>query len=182
MLRHDAKRPLADIARQLKVTRRTVKNRFDRMVASASLWIVPRVDMSRIPGFIPFGLLLYARDVAAAQRVVAPNALYTWVPPAPALGQLGAFMQAQATAEVEAWRTRLKATPGVQRVEVLVPTGVHMSLAWLDEAIQRRIDQLSKVSIGGPATPAGGTRMPVAFHPRPRRAKQPRKAPASRSP
>jgi DNA-binding Lrp family transcriptional regulator len=174
-LRHDAKRPLPDIARELKVTPRTVKNRFDRMVAEQSLWIVPRVDFSKISGFVPFGVLIYSDRPNDARKVIEPNALYSWTPPDAHLGQVCAFMQARTMGEVEECRRRVLAVPGVTRVELLVPTGIQMSLAWLDEAIERRIAELSRISIGGPPTPADGKDAPVAFRPKPRGERQPGK-------
>lgn len=143
-LRHDAKRPLADLARELKVTPRTVKNRFDRMIEEGSLWIIPRVDHAKIPGFIPFGLLVFARmdagakAIAGVKRTFASTSLYSWTPPSSELGHLGMFMRARTTSEIEETRRRIAGISGVERVEVLVPTAVHLSLAWIDEAIARR--------------------------------------------
>jgi DNA-binding Lrp family transcriptional regulator len=161
-LRHDAKRSASDIARSLRVTARTVRDRLDRMVGEGSLWIVPRVDHSRIPGFIPFGLLVYARADAyreATQRArdaLAPDALSMWAPPSAQLGSLGAILRARTTGEMDEIRQRAADVPGIERVVLLVPTAMRGSSAWLDEEIDRRAGDAS-VSVSGPATPRKGS-------------------------
>lgn len=143
-LRHDAKRPFEVVAKDLGVTARTVKDRFDRMVGEGSLWVIPVVDFGRIPGFIPFGLLVDADDATAserARRLLLPDALYTWTPPDRHAGSLGAMARARTTGGVEDVRRRLVALPGVSRVTVLVPAGVEASSAWLDTAIEAHLSK-----------------------------------------
>jgi DNA-binding Lrp family transcriptional regulator len=177
-LRHDAKRPFADLARELRVSQRTVKDRFDRMAREGSLWVVPRIDLGRIQGFIPFGLLVFVRPDAqrgalrSVRAALAPDALYTWTPPAAELGALGAFLRARSMAELEQTRLRAAGLAGVERVEVLMPTAVHATSAWLDEAVARR----AAPSETGRAAPGNGSpAAPVARKgaPRERQARQP---------
>lgn len=161
-LRNDAKQPLPAVARILRVTPRTVKSRFDRMVHEGSLWVVPAIDLSKIPGFVPFALLVYVRpDARGGAKVVLhavePDLVHGWVPPSPQLGSFVFFLRARTTAGVEAAVARVRALAAVERVEMLVPTGYTRSLGWLDEAIDRRIAETGGISESGPPTTQKGT-------------------------
>ncbi len=163
-LRHDALRSFADVASALRVTERTVRDRFDRMVNGRNLWIVPRIDYSRIPSFIPFGLLVRflpaahtspGKAASEVRRLLADRTLYSWVPPAQEVGHLALFVRAGTTAEIEATKRKVAALSGVEAVTVLIPTGIEATQAWLDEAIARKAAEPVVSVLGAPA-PANG--------------------------
>lgn len=157
-LRRDAKKPLSVVARELRVTARTVRNRFDRMVADGSLWIVPNVDFSKIPGFVPFALLVYLRPDApnaakAARAEIETALLHAWVPPSRELGSFVFFLRGRTTGEVDSISARVRALAGVERVELLIPAARTMTLSWLDEEIDRRA---AAISVSGPVANENG--------------------------
>ncbi|MBI4393275.1 MAG: Lrp/AsnC family transcriptional regulator [Euryarchaeota archaeon] len=158
-LRHDAKKPLSAVAKELRVTPRTVRNRFERMIADGSLWIVPNVDFSKIAGFVAFGLLVYLRPdppnaAKAARSAIEPSLIHAWVPPSKELGSFVYFLRARTTGDVDSIAARVRALAGVERVELLIPAARTMSLSWLDEAIDRRA--VGEISVSGASTDKKG--------------------------
>lgn len=142
-LRGRARRSLGEVADEVDRSYRTVKRRVDRMSEEGSLFVAPRVDLSRVAGILPFTLALVVRepprDVAArARETLGDRLLHRLVPPDDdaELLVLGAF--APTVAAMEALRDRVAGLEGVRRARALLSAGRHPT-DWLDEQLRRRV-------------------------------------------
>jgi DNA-binding Lrp family transcriptional regulator len=140
-LRGRATRPLADVAKELKVSSRTVRRRYEALVRDGLLDIVAVVDASRIPGAIPVTMLFSfeaAKTESVASRILAAfdeRSLFAHVPPDPHFGHLAMQAYATSAADLEQMRAKAAALPGVLMVEIMLNRGSPPDEAWLDDAI-----------------------------------------------
>ncbi|HUR26364.1 MAG TPA: winged helix-turn-helix transcriptional regulator [Candidatus Thermoplasmatota archaeon] len=142
-LRGQATRPLAGLARSLKVSSRTVRRHYEALVRDGLLDVVAVLDPSRIPSAIPVNLFFSfeaARTDHVARRILAAFAdrnLFAHVPPDPHFGHLGMQSFATSAADMEEMRQRGAAIPGVLMVQIMLNTHPPPDEAWLDEAVAR---------------------------------------------
>lgn len=143
-LRGHADRSLQEVAEEVGVSYRTVKRRFDRMIEEGSLFVVPRVDRSRVTGVIPFTLFAVLgpdapEDLANALKGrFAERLVHTMIPREPGTGRVGIGLWAQSLAEVEVIRQEALGIEGVDRVWTVFPRARHET-SWLDGVIQERV-------------------------------------------
>lgn len=141
-LRGQARRPLSEVADRVDRSYRTVKRRFDRMSREGSLFVVPRVDLSRVAGLLPFTLVLTVSDPPAemaeeARGVLGERVLHELVPPDEEARMLVVGAWAATVAEMEAVREEVDELAGVERARALLSAGRHAT-DWLDERIRAR--------------------------------------------
>jgi len=155
-LRGDALRPLADVARALRVSGKTVKRRFERMGREGAFFIIPVVDPAKVPGLILFELIVWldaeapADTYQAIARALDPFMVCVDYPSNPASGNFGFGLYATKLGDIEECRKRALAVRGVSRVRPLVLQGSEERFEWIDEAIAEKVRALApaKVSAG----------------------------------
>lgn len=144
-LRGQARRPLRDVADEVGASYRTVKRRFDRMTGEGSLFVVPRVDLSRVSGILPFTLVNVLADAAdedtvnALARRFSERILHELLPtePSGALAVLGLW--ADTTGEMDDLVQAAAGMDGVERAFALLSKG-RTTTDWLDARIAHRAD------------------------------------------
>lgn len=141
-LRGQARRQLSEVAEAVDKSYRTVKRRFDRMTEEHSLYVVPRVDLSRVAGLLPFTLAVSVQappsDVAnRIQEAFGERLLHRLVPPNDDAGLLVVGLYAETVAQMEAITDRVAEIEGVEGASSLLSAGRHQT-DWLDEQIQAR--------------------------------------------
>lgn len=144
-LRGNALKSFGEVGKELRISARTVRRRFDRMVKEGSFDIVPVVDLGQITGFILYELTILFH-VAQTERSKNPvlelvrDALCSaWPMPDEKRHGMTLLLLAKNVAEIEAYRKRAEALPGVKQVDALLPTDSMTNDAWIDEAIAMRI-------------------------------------------
>jgi DNA-binding Lrp family transcriptional regulator len=145
-LRGRARRSLGEVAKELRISTRTVRRRVERMADEGSIYVLPYVDASRIRGVIPLGYAVHMSPTAPpgtgdlVRQALDENWLYCWVPPDPVGGSLEVAAFAHSPHEAEELRRQIAALPGVTGVEALFPSGAKLQPEWLDETIAARIE------------------------------------------
>ncbi len=144
-MRGRARHGAAELAEVVRVSARTIKRTQERLVQEGAIDIVPLVDPSQIPNFIPIVLAFHfdASSASAAIRAIKhafeEQSWTSWVPPDAEAGNFDLVAYANSTGEIAQMRERGLAIPGVTKVEVLLPAGGRMNAAWLDEAIAAQV-------------------------------------------
>lgn len=142
-LRGQARRPLREVAEEVDVSYRTVKRRFDRMSREGSLFVVPRVDLSRVSGILPFTLVAVLEDDADLDTVNAlshrfeDRSLHELLPTEPAGALVAMGMHAETTGEMDEVVQAAREMEGVDRAFGLLSRG-RVSTDWLDARIAQR--------------------------------------------
>lgn len=142
-LRHDAVRPLEDVAEEVGVTYRTAKRRLDPLFRAGAIERSVMLDPGRMPGLLPVELDLRLRDDAPGTLRVVLRAFddraVQRFPRAGRRGQhLNLWLFASTLAEAEQLRRSAAALPGVKRAHALLRRGVVYCDAWLDDLIAAR--------------------------------------------
>jgi DNA-binding Lrp family transcriptional regulator len=144
-LRHEANRPLPAVARELKVSARTVRRRVDRMWEEGSIDTVAKLDLARVANHIFCNFLIHfqgERDPETAKRfklAFDPNWAYCWSPPDRSVANLVMGMVFRSPTEVSEMVRRMQAIEGVGRVEPLVSVSYTSNEAWIDDEIDQKI-------------------------------------------
>lgn len=151
-LRGDALKSFGEVGKELRISARTVRRRFDRMVKEGSFDIVPIVDLGEITGFILYELAV-AFESAQTERSknplleLAAGALCSaWPMPDANRHGMTLLLLAKNVAEIEAVRKRAEGLAGVKQVDALLPTDSMTNDAWIDEAIAMRIREPNPAS------------------------------------
>lgn len=139
-LRGRARRPLSEVADDVERSYRTVKRRFDRMTSEGSLFLSPRVDLSRIAGVLPFTLALTIErpptQVAdELEDVLGDRQLHRLVPPDPKARLLVVGAWAHTVAEMGSLEAETEALESVEEARAILSAG-RRSTDWLDERIR----------------------------------------------
>lgn len=143
-LRRNARRPLPELARDLKVSVRTVRRHLNRMEKEGAVDAVAMFDPSRLDGAFPFLLMLHfdGQDVPAFRRTVLSlfkeRWFAQWTPPDAANGHLVVHLLGRSARDIEDWRLEAESLPGVQHVDAMVFAGVTINEDWMDRAIEAR--------------------------------------------
>lgn len=144
-LRGDALKSFGDVGKELGISARTVRRHFDRMVKEGSFDIVPIVDLGAITGFILYELAILFDSVQTERsknpllEMSAGALCSAWPMPDKERHGMTLLMLAKNVAEIEAFRRRAEALPGVKQVDALLPTDSMTNDAWIDESIAMRI-------------------------------------------
>lgn len=155
-LRMRARTPPEELARDLGVTAKTIRRHLDRMVKEGGIDVVPLIDPTRMEDTFPFALLfrLSPERAQAAIRGIeqAFDEFYVsaWIPPSPEAGNFVTMLYARSTGDLEAMHRRATEIEGVEAAEVFIPADVRDYPAWIDEAIDRRIQETAGTRSHGP--------------------------------
>lgn len=145
-LRWDATKRLREVAKEVGVTRRTVKRRYDRMAQEGSFVTIALVDPGQAAGLLLFELLFFlepGRDRSTAESILevyGDHYLYSYVPASPELGHFDILLFARTAAEVAELRRRGEELSGVKRVEAWFYRRFEDHSDWLDDAITERLE------------------------------------------
>lgn len=137
-LREDPKRTLDKVAEAVGVSTRTVRRRYDRLLAEEAVWFVPTMDFRRMSGaVVRVNLWLRPRadrhQVAAAMRKRFPGALETAMAPGELTEPVMAWMRFDSAALVEETRRELQSLEGVDEAELLFPVRTMLWPAWVEQ-------------------------------------------------
>jgi DNA-binding Lrp family transcriptional regulator len=144
-LRGTATKPLSEVARELKVSARTVKRRFERMGAEGSFLITPMLDPSVAEGLMMFALVFYLTPDAgpkafnAARKAFDGHAVAVDFAANPGMGSFALMVFARSMAEAKGLEKKARALPGVARVRPFFFTAAAENFDWVDEAIAERL-------------------------------------------
>jgi DNA-binding Lrp family transcriptional regulator len=143
-LRHDARRPLAEVAQGLGVAYRTVKRHHDRMAREGSFCVRPVLNPAKDEGLVPAGLLFFfapdaAPDLPARILAAFPDEyVFGSHLRSQSAGNYDLLVFGRSAAHVEEMRRRGAALPGVRKVDALVLADVLSCSGWLDELVAAR--------------------------------------------
>lgn len=143
--RHGANRPLPAVAKELKVSTRTVRRRLDRMWKEGSIDTTAKLDLGRVSNHIFANFLVrfgQERDPATAQRFKRAfdgEWAYCWAPPDRRVASLVMGLVFRSPVEVSLMVNKMQAIEGVVHVEPLVSVSYRSNEEWIDEAIEARI-------------------------------------------
>lgn len=138
-LEPDARRLPADVAKEVGVTAKTVRARFDAMWREGSVDRYVEVDFGRLSGIIPFQLCVWCAP-GAEERVLRhlDDRYLAHARPADAYAGLLVRVFAHTPAEVQAIVREVLALGGVERAEAFVATGAYVNRRWLPELLERQ--------------------------------------------
>lgn len=145
-LRWEATKRLREVAKEVGVTRRTVKRHYDRMAREGSFVPVALMDPSRATGLLLFELLFFFdpdHDRSAAETILEAyrdHYLFSYVPASEELGHFDVEMFAESPAEIARLRRLGAEFSGVERVEAWLFRRFEDHSDWIDEAIAERVE------------------------------------------
>jgi DNA-binding Lrp family transcriptional regulator len=149
-LRGNALRPLEEVASEVGVSAKTVRRRFDRIMAEGSAFIQPRVDWGKATGFIPFVLNFHLKP-GSTKAALAPilkafdeRYLFACIPASAQLGNYALQLFAFSVAEVEDLKRKALGLAGVERVEALIMRGMRGNPDWMADAIAQKVQETAK--------------------------------------
>jgi Lrp/AsnC family transcriptional regulator for asnA, asnC and gidA len=146
-LRYNALKPLSEVAREIGLSPKTVRRRFERMTEHGAVIIVPVVDPSHVPHTITYVLLLYPTPeeresvVTRALAELGPATFLARIAPP---GNAFLCLAARTLAETEENLVRARKIPGMKDVKLLVLREIREYTQWLDTAIEKKIAETSR--------------------------------------
>jgi len=152
-LRYQAFKPLSAVARDLGLSVKTVRRRFDRMAQNNAIIIVPIVNPADIPNTITHVILLY--PAPERREEVLRQALTMFKdscflartdPPGNAMMALAA----RTLSETEENLIKARTIDGMRDAKLLVLREIREYTQWVDSAIDRKIAETARTG-----TPAG---------------------------
>ena len=144
-LRPDAVQPPAEVARDLRVSAKTVKRRLDRMANEGSVFVVPWLDGSKAEGMFLFYLLVGTGEEAgpgtlnALRRAFDGSLVSVDLLAARELGTYSLLLAAKSMSDADALRRAARKVKGVSSSRPFLFRAASESDAWVDEAIAERV-------------------------------------------
>jgi len=147
-LRYDALKPTSKVAKELGVTAKTVRRRFERMTQNNAVIIVPLVNPASIPNTITHVMLLYPSpnrqdDVLKRAMKEFNDSYFLSFTSSPGNGML--CLAAPTLAQTEENLIRARKIEGMKDARLLVLKEIREFTEWLDSAIDRKIAETAKV-------------------------------------
>lgn len=150
-LRYQAFKPLSAVAKELGLSAKTVRRRFDRMVQHHAVIIVPLVNPANIPNTITHVILLYPEPARREEVVRAVMDAFQdscflarTAPP----GNAMICLAAQTLAQTEENLIKARMSPGVRDARLLILREITEYTQWLDAAIDRKISAAPREAAG----------------------------------
>lgn len=143
-LRYNAFRPLTEVAKELDLTAKTVRRRFERMARGNAVIIVPVVDPAHIPDTITHVMLLYPSKekwssvIEKAMTAFRDSCFLERTSPP---GNAMMCLAARTMAETEDNLIRAKKIDGMKDAKLLILKEMLEYTQWLDSAIDRKIEE-----------------------------------------
>lgn len=146
-LRYHAFKPLSAVAKELGLSAKTVRSRFERMAQNNAVIIVPLVNPADMPDTITHVLLLYPsaekREEAlstAMELFRGPCFMARTSPP----GNAMLCLAARTLAETEENLIKARRVEGMRDVKLLVLREIREYTQWIDSAIDTKIAETSR--------------------------------------
>lgn len=155
-LRKDPDRPLAEVAEEVGVSRRTLTRRYSQLIETQAIWSFPTFDFSRYEGaaIARFVATLPAdrdsADLVNASRREVPGVV--WVERLDGLAPdnpyefswVDLYVHLAAPGDAEPIQGWLLDRPDVEDVEIFWPRAWHVVTDWFDERVRARIEGTGK--------------------------------------
>jgi DNA-binding Lrp family transcriptional regulator len=141
-LRYNALKPLSSVAKEVGVSAKTARKRFDRMAKNNAIIIAPLVNPAEIPNTITHVILLYPdperreQVVARAMAEFGPACFLARTAPP---GNAMICLAARTLAETEENLIKARKLDGMKDAKLLVLREIREYTQWVDSAIERRI-------------------------------------------
>ena len=146
-LRYDAFKPLSKVARELGLTTKTVRNRFERMARNNAIIIVPLVNPAEIADTITYVLLVYpspSKREAVMEKAMEEFTNTCFLVDSSSQGNSMLCMAARTLAETEDSLIRARKIVGMMNVKLLILKEMREYTQWIDSAIDRKIAETAK--------------------------------------
>jgi DNA-binding Lrp family transcriptional regulator len=142
-LRYQAFKPLSAVAKELRLSAKTVRRRFDRMARNNAIIIVPLVNPADIPNTITHVMLLYPspeRREEVLQRALEEFGGTCFLARTSPPGNAMLCLAARTLAETEENLLKARGIDGMKDVKLLILKEIREYTQWVDSAIDRKID------------------------------------------
>jgi DNA-binding Lrp family transcriptional regulator len=146
-LRYDAFKTLAKVAKELGLTAKTVRRRFERMTQHNAIFIVPMVNPAEIADTITYVMLMYpspAKREEVMKRAMKDFGDSSFIVNASSHGNFMMCLAARTLAETEDNLIRARKIEGMMDVKLLVLKELREYTQWIDSAIDRKIVETAR--------------------------------------
>lgn len=152
-LRYDAFKPLSKVAKELRLTAKTVRKRFERMAQNNAIIIVPLVNPGEIPDTITHVILLYPspseRDevMRKAMQIFEDSCFLV---NNSTQGNSMVCLATKTLAETEENLIRAKRIKGMMDAKLLILREIKEYTQWMDSTIDRKISETARLEPSQP--------------------------------
>lgn len=148
-LRYNAFKPLSKVARELGLSTKTVRRRFQRLIDNNAVVIVPAIQPGDVPNTITHVLLLYFKESRVREQALT-EALHLFedkyfLIDTTSEGNAMLGLVAQTLAETEENFLSSRKIEGVRSVKMLILKETQDFSQWLDQEIETKIAETSKI-------------------------------------
>ena len=146
-LRYDAFKPLSKVAKELGLTAKTVRKRFDRMAQNNAVIIVPLINPAEIPDTVTHAMLLFPSPsereevMRRAMEIFGSSCFMVFTS---SQGNSMLCLAARTLAETEENLIRARKIQGMIDVKLLILREITEYTQWMDSAIDRKITEMTK--------------------------------------
>ncbi len=147
-LRYNAFKPLTKVAQELGLSTKTVRRRFQRLIDNNAVVIVPAIQPGDVPNTITHVLLLYFKESQREQALMKALHLFEdkyFLIDTTSEGNAMLGLVAQTLTETEENFISSRKIEGVRNVKMLNLKGTQDFSEWLDQEIETKIAEISKL-------------------------------------
>jgi DNA-binding Lrp family transcriptional regulator len=152
-LRYDAFKPLPKVAKELGLTAKTVRKRFDRMAQNNAIIIVPLINPAEIPDTVTHVLLLFPSPSKREEVMRRATEIFEgscFMVFTSSRGNSMLCLAARSLAETEENLIRARKIEGMMDVKLLVLKEIKEYTQWMDSAIDRKIVETTRREFSRP--------------------------------
>jgi Lrp/AsnC family transcriptional regulator for asnA, asnC and gidA len=146
-LRYHAFKPLSEVAKELGLSAKTVRRRFDRMAKNNAVIVVPLVNPADIPNTITHVVLLYPspdRREEVLKKSMDQFAASCFLARTSPPGNAMLCLAARTLAETEENLIKARKLDGMTDAKLLVLREIREYTQWVDFAIDRKIAETAR--------------------------------------
>lgn len=155
-LRYDAFKPLPRVAKELGLTAKTVRNRFEKMVRSNAVIIVPMVNPAGIADTITYSLLIYPspskREEVKRKAMEEFSESCFLVEDCSSQANFMLCLAGRTLSETEDSLIRARKIDGMLDAKLLILKEMREYTQWIDSAIERKIAVTARQEPSKPKT------------------------------
>ena len=141
-LRYDAFKPLSKVAKELGLTTKTLRNRFERMVRNNAIIITPIVNPAEIANTITYVLLIYPssdKREEVMEKAMQEFSNSCFLVDSSSQGNSMLCLAGRTLAETEDSLIRARKIKGMMDVKLLILKEMREYTRWIDSTIDRKI-------------------------------------------